>query len=104
MVIRRQPSAPEQLDQRDPVNLAALIRPPAWWADALCREPAYADVNFHPARGQGPNPALEVCRRCLAVDACLADAYTDLRGLLGIRGGTSHRQRIATARRDEADQ
>lgn len=56
MVINRRPRAPEALeDQR--LELLDLLREPTWFSDALCREPAYADIERHPQRGQDTRPA-----------------------------------------------
>jgi WhiB family redox-sensing transcriptional regulator len=76
----------------------------AWTLDALCAEPAYAEVNFfpHPKVTATP-PAVGVCRRCLVVDECLAHALEhDIRD--GVWGGLTERERrvMVTARRQPA--
>ena len=46
-----------------PESFLETLHRPAWRADALCREPAYAGVTFFPARGQDSAAAKEVCGR-----------------------------------------
>ena len=83
-------------DRRTLVDFAALLRQPSWMADALCREPIYAEVDFHPDQYGDVRPALEVCGRCLVQAECLAwveqwepsDAETH-----GVWGGLSARER-----------
>jgi WhiB family transcriptional regulator, redox-sensing transcriptional regulator len=54
-----------------------LLARPAWHRDALCKEPAYADVDFFPHRGDSSDPAKAVCRRCLVCQQCAAYALAD---------------------------
>lgn len=68
--------------------LAELIDRPAWMADALCKEPAYAEVSFFPASGESLEPARAICGRCLVQAECRTYAVeTDERH--GMWGGTS---------------
>lgn len=77
------------------VELLDLLRPPALQLDALCREPAYRDVSFFPARGEPTGPAKDVCRRCLVRDECESFAldHEDRDLPVGIWGGMSARER-----------
>lgn len=80
-------------DVPDVENIRALLAPrPAWMADALCREPDHAAVNFFPTRGEATEPAKAVCARCPVADECLAFALDSAR-TSGIWGGTTERQR-----------
>ncbi|MBK9178912.1 MAG: WhiB family transcriptional regulator [Acidimicrobiales bacterium] len=92
----------------DPAEVLAVtldLRPP-WHRDALCREPNYARVDWHPrseteARCEA---AMDVCSRCLVRDDCLADALSTP-WLVGVRAGTTtaERSRMRAERRaDEA--
>ena len=72
--------------------LAALIRwRPAFFDDALCREPAYEGVNFYPELGESTGPAKRVCAGCLVRDECLAFAVEHRE--IGVWGGTSDKER-----------
>lgn len=63
-----------------------------WQRDALCAEPAYADVNFWPERGESVEPAREVCGRCLVQDECRR--YALEQGITaGVWGATTGRAR-----------
>ena len=83
--------------ERPPLDdLLALIRRPAWQADALCIE--YPEVNFFPARGEPTEPARAVCRACLVREECLAFALEHglgpgQHGGHGVWAGTSARER-----------
>jgi WhiB family redox-sensing transcriptional regulator len=74
------------------VHLPEPIGPrPAWQADALCAEPAYADLAWFPERGQPTAPAKAVCARCLVRAECLAFAVEN--GITeGVWGGLVGRQ------------
>lgn len=75
-----------------PDVLGELMERPAWMADALCREPAYADVDFFPESGASTRPAEQVCARCLVRGRCLLYALeTGQRD--GVWGGISARRR-----------
>lgn len=67
-----------------PSLLDLLAQRPAWMRDALCREPAYAGVEFFP-EGSDIGPAQAVCGRCLVADECrrYADAITSTYGIWG---------------------
>jgi WhiB family redox-sensing transcriptional regulator len=79
----------------DVPSLIDLIYRPAWMRDALCREPAYADVSFFPGQGEATEPAKAVCARCTVAEECLAYVTTAGDGIAGhgIWGGTSARER-----------
>jgi WhiB family transcriptional regulator, redox-sensing transcriptional regulator len=67
---------------------------PAWHADALCHETP--GVNFFPERGEPTAPAVAVCSRCIVQPECLAWAAPQTTvALVGIWGGSSHRDRRA---------
>jgi hypothetical protein len=70
---------------------------PPWARDALCREPAYAHLDFVPRRAQPTKPLKDVCRRCLVRQQCLAFALAD-GSLAGIWGGTSEPERAELRR------
>ncbi len=86
----------QQLEGLPLIDLEALVGQledaEPWQADALCREPAYAAVNWFPGRGESPRPAVEICERCLVASECLGYALAHGLGH-GIWGGTSERQR-----------
>jgi len=69
-----QPDTPARVQGRtpEPDRLAALLAAmrPGWMADALCAEPAYADLPWFPERGQNPAPCVAVCRRCIVAEEC----------------------------------
>lgn len=72
--------------------LAELADRPAWMKDALCREPAYADVSFFIELGEDSRPAKAVCGRCLVRRECREYAVAE--GIWGgIWGGTSPGER-----------
>lgn len=62
----------------------------AWVTDALCAE---TDPEvFFPGKGQSPNDAKKVCRRCAVSEECLI--YALVAGQKdGVWGGTTERQR-----------
>jgi WhiB family redox-sensing transcriptional regulator len=77
-----------------PISLAELFDRPAWMRDGLCREPAYADVDFFLERGGDSRPAKALCARCLVQPECLAYALDrPMWDDSGIWGGTSARER-----------
>lgn len=61
----------------DRITLEEALARPVWMADALCREPAYAEVPFFPAKHQSAKAAQAVCGRCLVRDDCLAYAIAN---------------------------
>jgi WhiB family redox-sensing transcriptional regulator len=75
--------------------LVAFERANPWRADALCREPAYADLPWIPTRGEPIEEARAVCGRCLVQRECREYALALDEPLLGVWGGTSHRDRLA---------
>lgn len=84
------PSVPALSLRREAPDLTALLRRPAWMADALCRE--YPHLNF-----LGDSLAAKrVCSRCLVIEECRAfgfeheaSAVTDEGTGAGIYGGLS---------------
>jgi len=91
-------------------ELVHLVRRPSWMHDALCREPGYAALNWHPRPRESAAPAIEVCQRCLVRDECLAFALdNDAHLPVGVYGGLSGKQRRrlrsqrAAARRERDD-
>ena len=80
-------------------SLASLIDDyrPAWQKDALCAEPAYADVPFFPEKGENPAEAKAVCSRCIVAQECRA--FAEAEGMrFGVWGGESMvRRRNRTA-------
>lgn len=73
---------------------------PDWMADALCREPGYAELDWVPASPTAQATAQRlVCSQCLVRAECLAHAVEH--NELGVWGGTDERERRAT-RRDQA--
>jgi hypothetical protein len=72
-------------------DILALLDPPAWHADAACRE--HPDLTWFPDRGQDTSAAVAVCRGCLVADQCRAWAMSQGAGLHGIWAGTSDRER-----------
>jgi WhiB family transcriptional regulator, redox-sensing transcriptional regulator len=75
----------------DPVDLAEIIHPPAWHADAACRE--HPDVSFFPKLGEDVRPAKRVCHTCLVAADCRAWALAQGVTLVGVWGGTTQRER-----------
>src|SRR5271165_6754630 len=53
--------------------LLELVHPPAWHADALCKE--YIDVDFFATSGTASEPAKKVCRACLVITECRAWSF-----------------------------
>jgi hypothetical protein len=81
---------------RAPLDLVALLRPPAWHADSLCREPAYAAVSWFPQPGEDLTAAKAVCARCLVAQECLAAGAGEYHVIWG-GASTQQRQRKAPA-------
>lgn len=52
------------------MTLGELLAPQPWEPDALCAEPEHEALPWFPTVGQDPEPAKEVCRRCLVQDEC----------------------------------
>lgn len=87
------------LEGADPPLLVELVDPPAWHADAACKE--HPDVEFFVHRGGDDRPAREVCAGCLVRADCLEAALSrPIMEDVGIWGGTSARQRRELRRRD----
>ena len=84
------PSVPALPLRGESPDLTALLRRPAWMADALCRE--YPNLSF-----LGDSQAAKrVCRRCLVREECMAfgfdhevSAVTEAGAGVGIYGGLS---------------
>lgn len=68
--------------------LEQLLRPPAWHADAACKE--HPEISFFPAPGRTAEAqqARQVCAGCLVRTECFEAADEH-----GIWGGTSARER-----------
>ena len=64
-------------------------------ADGLCLE--YPELTWFPERGQSSAPVMQVCGRCLVHRECLEYALADP-DLMGVWGGTSHRERMRIQR------
>ncbi len=83
------------------VDLAALklelAQIPDFCKDALCAEPAYADLSWFPERGESTREAKAVCARCLVQVECLAYAMSGTATRAhGIWGGTAPGERRET--------
>lgn len=91
----------DQLERwhRDPAELwealGELTLPPAWHADAACKE--HPEITWFPVRGEKVTAAREVCDGCLVRQECLDDAL-DHGEKHGMWGGLSERQRKAMRR------
>jgi WhiB family redox-sensing transcriptional regulator len=80
-------------DNHTPANeLLDLIDPPAWHADAGCRE--HPELSWVDLGHAGPRvtAAKAVCATCLVRAECLATALADP-NLVGIWGGATTRER-----------
>lgn len=64
---------------------------PAWQAQGACR--TVETAVFFLERGGDPRPARETCDGCPVKGPCLEYAMAD-RSLMGMWGGTSHRERM----------
>ena len=73
-------------------DLAQLLRPPAWHADALCRE--HPEVSWFPSLGETAEVAPALCSGCLVNEECLAAALEDPL-TQGVWGGTTPTERKA---------
>jgi WhiB family transcriptional regulator, redox-sensing transcriptional regulator len=83
----------------DCLELADLLHPPAWFADALCKE--HLELVFVPSAGPVADDARALCRSCLVRVECLG--YALMRPeLLGCWGGTTAADRDR-ARAEEVD-
>jgi hypothetical protein len=94
---------------RDPVvysyvvpDIAALLRPPAWHADALCKEIEYRDLGWFPERGVSADQvaaAETVCSHCIVRAECLAAGVEgDEHGIWGgVDRGGRRRSSIAVS-------
>lgn len=84
-------------DRAEADELLGLMAPPAWHADAACRE--HPELTWVP-RFAGPSreadlaSAKAVCARCLVREECLATALADTT-LVGVWGGTTPVERRA---------
>jgi Transcription factor WhiB len=78
-------------DYRSTVDeLLDLLQPPAWQADALCRE--YPQLGWFSNNANGLKAAKQVCASCLVRAECLSYALADP-GLAGIWGGLTAKER-----------
>src|SRR5690625_3777642 len=65
-----------------PDSLDGLPEPPAWMADALCAQTGPGNNWFHPAKGESPSIARDICARCpVAEGVCLAYGMDDPYGV-----------------------
>lgn len=81
------------------LRVAELLRPPAWHADAACRE--HPGVNFFVEHGESPGPAKAICAGCLVAPECLAYALRHDEDH-GVWRGTSPTARYPITRRSGA--
>ena len=72
-----------------PALLAELLHPPAWHAEAACRD--HPGINFFPEAGEPSDAARAICFRCPVRDDCLEAGLAG--NERGIWGGTSYRYR-----------
>ena len=89
-------------DRPDYEELLDLCEPPAWHADAACRE--HPGVSWFPG-GRSPKAGAEakaICGRCLAREDCLAWALEQGPELDGIWAGTTQRERNRLGREKRA--
>jgi Transcription factor WhiB len=63
-------------------DLAALLEPPSWHRDALCRE--FPELSWFPGRADDVRPAKAVCGRCLVAPECRSWALQQGPDLQGI--------------------
>jgi hypothetical protein len=73
-------------------DIAALVEPPSWHADAACKE-APVSVSWFPGFGESARPAVAVCRGCLVASECRAWSLAQGPGLEGIWAGMGARER-----------
>lgn len=69
-------------------DFAQIIRPPAWHADAACRE--HPEIEWFPSRGESLDAARAVCATCIVRDECRADSIDEN---YGVWAGLSERER-----------
>ena len=82
-------------------ELLELLDPPAWHADAACKE-APPGVTFFPHRGENGRRAKLICRGCLVLNECRAWALAQGIELQGVFGGMNHKERLAAHRQTAA--
>lgn len=63
-----------------------------WRDQAACK--GMDTLLFFPTKGQIPRLALATCALCPVSKECRAEADTDKPNILGVWGGTSHRERL----------
>lgn len=83
----------------EPPDLAAvldLLEPPAWQADAACRE--HPEIDWFPTACNNIAEAKKVCAGCLVNDECANWAVSCGTDLQGIWGGRSQRERLRLQR------
>jgi WhiB family redox-sensing transcriptional regulator len=79
-----------------PPEIAALLKRPAWQADAACR--GRAVDTFFPGANEDLADIIAICRGCPVKTECLNYALEDP-SLKGVWGGTSARERSRLRRR-----
>lgn len=78
-----------------PPNLAQLLHPPPWHADALCKE--HPELDWFPGPGESTSRQKKVCAKCLVRVECREAAGTD-RYVIGIWGGLTGYERRMTGK------
>lgn len=70
------------------------LKPEPWMVYAVCSQ---TDPEvFFPEKGGRSESAKQICQRCPVIEECLA--YATEHDEMGVWGGTSEKQRIATRR------
>jgi hypothetical protein len=85
-------SAPWARDTTDLEEFLDMIEPPAWHADAACKE--HPELNWVPGRGDDTTAPKAVCDGCLVAAECRAWALRQVPDLYGVWGGLTRRQRL----------
>jgi WhiB family redox-sensing transcriptional regulator len=70
---------------------AEAVRPPAWHADALCRE--HPSSLFFSRGRLSIERAVAICGRCLVVEECRTWALAQGSDLVGVFGATTEQDR-----------
>jgi WhiB family transcriptional regulator, redox-sensing transcriptional regulator len=70
-------------------DLIALLKPPAWHADAACKE--HPELTWFPEHGGDVCGPKTVCERCLVKSECLTAGLEENHG---VWAGTSPRHRV----------
>jgi WhiB family redox-sensing transcriptional regulator len=74
------------MEGRELLDLRDIVNPPAWMADAACRE--HQDLRWINGRTDSTSAARAVCAGCLVREECLHYALADVT-IVGMWGGTS---------------